>query len=616
MFLHPLMNYHICLLLTGLLAAFSASAQVTPQQLDSLKKQSKLYLKKDTTRVKLLVTLGDAMTTIEPKEAIRYADESLRLAQTINWPMGVAAAYRQLGKIEMSAGAYAKAVDYHHKALAASHAIKSPDQRTLFEATEQNNLGTIYLNVQDYDKAIVAFTQFLNTVQRLKRPDLRREERIALLNLGEAYFRKRAFEKGITFVSRSLAQAETDHDYQVAAYALNSLGIAHTNFKQPTKSIELFKKGIVNAEKAGDRQISSMLEAGVADVLWEFERFDEAEQHAKQAMKLAQELNMMESQRQIAQLLGYIYIAQGKKQLAITNLDKATSLRDSLMSDEKKAEIARLEERFEQEKRTAVLNAQHTAELQQQQTKRNAIMGGAGALMLAAGVSFLFYKRKRDADEQVKAVRFDTLIADTKLDVLRSQINPHFIFNALNSISNYVLNNDPFTADRYLAKFASLMRAILDDSDRKETPLAEDMATLELYMELESLRLDHRFTYRIEIDPALDPQRTQIPPLLLQPFVENSIWHGLAMREADGLITIRVRQEGDMLVCSVTDNGIGRKRAAQEKQAQPTRKSHGLNITQARIEIINRLKKANGYVTLADRTDGTEATVGLPLSIA
>lgn len=611
------MNPRLLFLLLLLLVRLSVFGQSSPQLIDSLKKQTKLYVKKDSVRIELLITLADALATVDPKQAMHYADEALALAETIQSSMGIAIAYRQKGNLYTLLNDYSRAVEHHYKALkAADHLKKNNKGTTLFIATIYNNLGGVYMEMQAYDRAIANFMNFLTVVKKLNEPTLRREESIALLNLGETYSRKKDYQKSVDYATRSLAIAEADHDYQIAAYNLASQGVAYGNLKQPARAIESYRKGLVYADKAGDLKVKSICVGGLADALFDLERYDESEKYAKQAYQIAKDLKLPEQQRQISQLLAYIYIAQKKSQPAITWLETSLALRDSILNDEKKQEIARKEERFAQEKRQAVLTAEHKAELKQQQTERNATLGGAALLMLASGVSFLFYKRKRDADERLKAEQFSTLMSDTELKVLRSQINPHFIFNALNSISNFVLMNEPVEADRYLAKFASLMRAILDNSDRKEVPLAEDMATLELYMQLESLRLNHRFTYQITIDPALDQQRALIPPLLLQPFVENSIWHGLSPRQAGGLITITVRQENNMMVCTVTDNGVGRPKTIGVSQPPPARKSRGVSITQARIEIINRLNRANGYMTFADLSEGTQVAVFLPLALA
>src|SRR6185295_6580718 len=142
---------------------------------------------------------------------------------------------------------------------------------------------------------------------------------------------------------------------------------------------------------------------------------------------------------------------------------------------------------------------------------------------------------------------------EVEMKALRAQMNPHFIFNSLHSINKYVMENDRENASAYLSKFSNLMRLILENSREHEVALAEDLHALELYIQLESLRFKNKFKYLIETDPAIDKENTLIPPLLLQPFVENAIIHGIQNKES-GLIRISVKKENNMIKCAVEDN--------------------------------------------------------------
>ena len=220
---------------------------------------------------------------------------------------------------------------------------------------------------------------------------------------------------------------------------------------------------------------------------------------------------------------------------------------------------------------------------------------------------FIGYKRRRSAKEIQNELLLKAKISDTEMRALRLQLNPHFIFNSLNSISDYIGKNDIKTADYYLAKFAKLMRGILENSEEKEIPLADELKMLELYMQLESSRLNHKFTFEIKVEQGIDPETTLVPPLILQPFVENSIWHGLAQKDGAGKIIIEVTKENAMLNCIVEDDGIGRKNASTSNG-----KSYGMKITKDRIELLNKFKNTNASVNLIDLEKGTRVEVKLP----
>ncbi len=201
-------------------------------------------------------------------------------------------------------------------------------------------------------------------------------------------------------------------------------------------------------------------------------------------------------------------------------------------------------------------------------------------------------KSKNDLNHQKALQRQQELtlkneVKEAEMQSLRSQMNPHFMFNSINSINNYILKNEKETASRYLTTFARLMRSILDNSQRKEISLNKELETLKWYMELEAARLEHSFDYKINITADVDAENILIPPLVLQPFVENAIWHGLNYRQDKGFIDIDIScRKNEDLTIKIKDNGIGRK--AAEKYSNPGKhKSCGIATTVNRIKMLN-----------------------------
>ena len=196
---------------------------------------------------------------------------------------------------------------------------------------------------------------------------------------------------------------------------------------------------------------------------------------------------------------------------------------------------------------------------------------------------------------------------DYLLLALSRQMNPHFIYNSLNSIQNYILKNDRIQASEYLSKFASLMRSILQNSSFNFITIKEEIDALVKYMDLESIRFTNKFNYKITIDPHIDSSKCTIPPLLLQPFIENAILHGLLPKEDCGEIKINIEKKNNYVYCTIEDNGIGRKKAAELNKAHPGHKSLGIQITQNRINLINSLQSNSfniDYVDLYDKNNG------------
>ncbi|HOA38603.1 MAG TPA: histidine kinase [Flavihumibacter sp.] len=207
------------------------------------------------------------------------------------------------------------------------------------------------------------------------------------------------------------------------------------------------------------------------------------------------------------------------------------------------------------------------------------------------------------------------------MSALRARMNPHFIFNCLNSIKLYTLENDAQTASEYLSKFSRLIRRVLEDATAEKITVAKELETLQLYIELEAMRFKDKVRYSIRVDDGIDQDLVEIPPLLLQPYVENAIWHGLMHRPQGGAIEVAVTQPADnCLQVDITDNGIGRAAADALNSKSATRqKSFGLQMTAERIDILNQVYGMQAAVVVNDLTDnagtasGTKVTMKIPL---
>jgi sensor histidine kinase YesM len=206
----------------------------------------------------------------------------------------------------------------------------------------------------------------------------------------------------------------------------------------------------------------------------------------------------------------------------------------------------------------------------------------------------LFYGRERFlkfwADEEQRHTK---KIVELELRTLQLQMNPHFIFNALNSIQSYVMTHDAITANSYLSKFANLIRMFLDSSRSKYISLQEEIKMLNIYIEMESLRFEDKFDYSIVVDPEVN-KYIEIPTMILQPFVENAINHGLRYKRVKGVLKIHFFYSKDHLICRMEDNGVGRK-VAKEIQSKTRKgyKSQGLKITAERLVTYNKINESN-----------------------
>lgn len=247
-------------------------------------------------------------------------------------------------------------------------------------------------------------------------------------------------------------------------------------------------------------------------------------------------------------------------------------------------------------------------------------------VLLAGGTAYLAYRYRmhRLLEKQRLQSQYERELAEVKMNALTAQMNPHFIFNSLNSIDYFIIKNDTNRASDYLNRFARLIRLILNHSRSNYVSLKEDLEALRLYIEIESLRFDQKFDYIVQAENGIDLENIKIPPMLLQPYVENAIWHGLMHQSQKGCISVKVRYDrrAQTLTGIIEDNGIGRVKAAalKSKSANPkNRKSMGMTITGDKLELMNKLHNIDAKAQITDlydgkgRATGTRVTLTIPI---
>ena len=246
---------------------------------------------------------------------------------------------------------------------------------------------------------------------------------------------------------------------------------------------------------------------------------------------------------------------------------------------------------------------------------------GAFVLVVSGVIMIYRYRVNQIRKETKLKAEFEKKIGDIELSALRAQMNPHFIFNSLNSIENYIIKNESIKAAEYINDFARLMRLILQNSRSQYIPLKDEIEALELYVQMESLRFDSKFEYKINIDPDLELSEVDIPPMMIQPFVENAIWHGLIPKAGPGKLEIDLAQQNGSLRCVIQDNGIGRQKSQKINASMHKRgkKSMGMLITKNRIDVFNELYQTNATVDIHDLKDeegnpaGTKVDLNIPI---
>lgn len=228
-------------------------------------------------------------------------------------------------------------------------------------------------------------------------------------------------------------------------------------------------------------------------------------------------------------------------------------------------------------------------------------------------------EQKQEAEKELRDTQ--QKMAEIEMQALRAQMNPHFIFNCLNSINRYIVKSDQATASLYLTRFAKLIRLILDNSNNKSVSLSSELEALRLYIEMESIRFEKQFTYSITVDKNVQADYIQVPPLIIQPFVENAIWHGLLHKETAGHLTIHFsRKTSGLLECTIEDDGVGREKAKELKsRSTSTKKSLGMKLTVDRLSLLNKETFRDATVEILDlknksgEATGTKVILKIPV---
>jgi LytS/YehU family sensor histidine kinase len=223
-------------------------------------------------------------------------------------------------------------------------------------------------------------------------------------------------------------------------------------------------------------------------------------------------------------------------------------------------------------------------------------------IVIFTTIYFIYsYKIKENKEKEALRILYNKELAQLELKALRAQINPHFLFNSLNSINNFILKNDTKKASRYLVKFSQLVRSILNHSSTSLISLEEELQTIELYMLIEGMRFNDQFSYKINTNSSINTSSISIPSLLLQPYVENAIWHGLLHKEGEKKITISIEKINEHSISiEINDNGIGRKRVQEINNLSQKGKSFGMQIGEDRLKLI---KQSTGQMAQVDVVD-------------
>ncbi|MBX2923114.1 MAG: tetratricopeptide repeat protein [Chitinophagaceae bacterium] len=587
----------------SILFAFALPAQDISQPVDSLRQALQSHPAKDSNRVWLLIHLINATFTSQPDEAMQYAEEALAISEKIKWQKGIALSLKIKGGVYLVQSDYMKALDMYQRALKTDNGNSKK-----FETGILNNIGNIHVNMRNLDKALEYYRKAFSVATALQD---KHELSMAAGNLGTVFQRLMQYDSALVYYRTSLVlTGETGND-RLKSNALCFLGSLYHETKKFDSSIFYSLRSVQLADKTGNIYVKAAALHNLSNAFLAEGKLDSAEYYDKQSLLLAENIGNLQSQYESWNSLREVYEKKGDYKKAYEAYNKYLTIRDSVYNDEKRQELTRKEVQFENERKELEM----AAVIKQQQIIRNAALTLAAVILVGSFASFIFYKRRKDAELRQKEAELKAEVTDTQMKALRAQMNPHFIFNSLNSIRHYNAQDNTMLADEYLVRFSLLMRQVFENAEHKKVSIEDDLNALELYMQMETARLNDKFNYQVQVDNTIDRENTMIPPLLLQPFVENSIWHGISPKSGNGTIKISISRQSEMICCVVEDDGVGIKKDIVEKKEKEEKKSRpsGIGITRTRIDLMNRAQKVKASLYIYPLNEGTRVEINLPL---
>lgn len=524
---------------------------------------------------------------------------------------GLAKAYGSMGIVFSEQSNYAKALQFHLKA------VRIYEQLGELEKTARiyNNIGIVYQAQQNDFKALDYFVKAQKIQEKNNDPNIG----ITLTNIGNSYRAQMNYEKATNYYNQAKAAIQKFPNPRALGELYNNFGLLQKASNQPQQAIESWKLAIASFESIGDKFGSADTYLFLGELYYEQRKFAESLSNVNKALVFARQLNIIEQIASAEKLLSEIFHKQNDNANALLHFKLYSIAKDSLTNHENIRKSVQAEMNFDFEKREALQKKEIEKKqlLFDEQSKRHAMQTFFIVLfvLLLVGIGFLVYNRI----QLKKTLTLQKELAEYEQKALHLQMNPHFVFNCLGSISSFIVQNGTDSAIKYLSKFSKLMRLTLEYSKESLIPIDREIESLQNYLELEQLRFNQKFDFKISKSSEIEDDMA-LPPLLLQPFVENAIIHGLIPKKENGTIAISFSIHGQNLICVILDNGIGFKKSQELKEnLVSVHKSMALDITKKRLEMMESVTAKSSHVSIQELTDasgnvtGTKVVLNLPI---
>ncbi len=598
-------KFSLLLIMSAITSSFGQNSKLTIEKIER-------YTQKDTTKVEMMIDYCVNNVFSNDQKNLVLAQKALTLSKELHYVLGEMRALNCIGNYYYQQAIYDKAIAHYTTAI--KIAEKNKDDKNIIIG--KSNLASLYTRTNDIPKALQLFREI---DERLIETgyELSQNRAAVLTNMGLAYSSIKQHANAIRCHQKTLEICTKKDLVFGIALAESNIGDELIKSNQHFKALPHLRRSKTASEKNGFDNFLGQIYKNLGEVHWQQKQQDSAVFYLNKAITVCTKINDQNALLHANNLLHKYYAERNNYKSAYQTLLNFNTVNQNIFNKEKQNSIAEISTKYETAKKEAQIKAlsqqKKIADLENQRQKSITILISI-LLVAIVAIGFLLFKRyktnkknellKVSLEETEKTLKAEKKAAESELKALKSQMNPHFIFNALNSIQEQFMFGDKLVANEQMGNFTYLTRQILTVSGQKKITLATETDILTKYLELEKMRFDNDFTYHIEIDNNIDDDYTELPPMLVQPFVENSIKHGLLHKKGpkELRISFRLNENETFLICTIQDNGIGREQAKAIQQKNK-HNSFSTSAIAQRLDLLYNGEKMENLLQYKDLKD-------------
>jgi tetratricopeptide (TPR) repeat protein len=593
--------------------------------------------------------------------AIEYYNKALKIFEELANKKEISKCYNNIAVIYHREGDFEKALELYQKSL--ELAIELSSKKDIAKCN--SNIGYVYNDQGNYKEAMVCFFGSLKIYEELGD---KLNISVCFSNIADVLESIKLYDKALSYYQKTLYIANEIGDSLGISDAFNNIGVVYADLKDNGKALECYQKSLIFRKKIDDKKgiveclnniglvyldeknynkalenfkeilklckelglqynISVCLD-NIALIKIKQKKYLEAIDFAKQSLAISKEMGLLDDQKIAYEDLSASYGNLGDYKNAYEYHILFKQIYDSIYNEKSIKQVKVLETQYQFEKKQLEIdNLNKDKKLKEAQIaiQKNiifAIILGVIILILISAIIIFRYTHKLKLKEIRTRNELMEELNEERQKTLSQQMNPHFLFNIMTAIQCCIMENDKNTAIDYVSKLARLMRTGLDFSRKEYNSVESAVDFFSDYVKLKSIGLKEEIKLHVNIDENIDKEKYKIPPMIVQPFIENAIVHGLIPRNQDMQLNVDIKQKNGNLIFTIEDNGIGRKHAGEISEKKNSfHKSYGIEITEERVELLNKVNKGNTKINIQDLKDingnakGTRVLINFPIMV-